>query len=88
MTREYNTTHERYMGPADHAIIRKLYRTHSDKMIGDLIGRGKHAVRKYRHRHGLWREAVYPEVSYRQPVPKPRARPRDDGMTKLLAARW
>lgn len=47
-----------FMREAEKAMIHQLYLTHTDREIGEVIGRSGRTVYGYRRRHGLVRPSM------------------------------
>ena len=82
----------RIMSGDDKTTIERLYQTTSDVIIGEIIGKSRDTVYRYRRKHGLKRDTPYPIVSPRNNKDPGTPATQTDGTCpvakKLLSMRW
>lgn len=82
----------RIMSGDDKAAIERLYQTTSDAIIGEIIGKSRDTVRRYRRKHGLQKDTLRPIVSPRNNKEPGTPATQTDGTCpvakKLLSMRW
>ena len=84
-----------FMREAEKAMIHQLYLTHTDREIGEVIGRSGRTVYGYRRRHGLVRPSMKGSRTMRDDLGKfcgsmkpPAVEVKPSAIQSLLSGRW
>jgi len=82
----------RIMSVDDKTTIERMYQTTSDAIIGEIIGKSRDTVYRYRRKHGLKKDTLRPIVSPRNNKEPGTPATQTDGTCpvakKLLSMRW
>ncbi len=80
------------MSAEDKLTIERLYQTTSDAIIGEIIGKSRDTVYRYRRKHGLQNDTLRPIVSHKNNKAPGTPATQTDGTCpvakKLLSIRW